>query len=66
MEIGNKKIDYNEPTFIIAELSANHLQNFDIAVETIKAMKDSGADATSTTCREDGPCCNGETRGRGI
>lgn len=45
MEIGNKKIDYNEPTFIIAELSANHLQNFDIAVETIKAMKDSGADA---------------------
>jgi len=32
-------------TFIIAELSANHLQNFDIAVDTIKAMKESGADA---------------------
>ena len=26
-------------------MSANHLQNFDIAVETIKAMKESGADA---------------------
>jgi len=31
--------------FIIAELSANHLQNFDVAVDTIKAMKSSGADA---------------------
>jgi pseudaminic acid synthase len=39
-EIGSKK-----STFIIAELSANHLQNFDIAVDTIKAMKEYGADA---------------------
>ncbi|HQF37075.1 MAG TPA: pseudaminic acid synthase [Candidatus Dojkabacteria bacterium] len=31
--------------FIIAELSANHNQNFDLAVKTIKAMKDAGADA---------------------
>ena len=45
MKIENKKIGPNEPTFIIAELSANHLQDFDIAVETIKAMKDAGADA---------------------
>ena len=45
MKIGNKKIGLNEPTFIIAELSANHLHDFDIAVETIKAMKESGADA---------------------
>lgn len=43
--IYNKKIGSNESTFIIAELSANHLQNFDLAVDTIKAMKESGADA---------------------
>ena len=45
MKIDNKIIGPNEPTFIIAELSANHLQDFDIAVETIKAMRDAGADA---------------------
>ncbi|NPA38139.1 MAG: pseudaminic acid synthase [Chlorobi bacterium] len=32
-------------TYIIAELSANHEQNFDLAVETVKAMKEAGADA---------------------
>jgi pseudaminic acid synthase len=31
--------------FIIAELSANHNHDFDVAVKTIKAAKDSGADA---------------------
>jgi len=31
--------------FIIAELSANHNNDFDIAVNTIKAMAESGADA---------------------
>lgn len=36
---------YNDKTFIIAELSANHNQDFDLAVRTIKAMADSGADA---------------------
>jgi len=35
----------NKSTYIIAELSANHEQNFDIAVKTIKAMADSGANA---------------------
>lgn len=39
MEITNNK------TFIIAELSANHNHNFEIAKETIKAAKESGADA---------------------
>jgi pseudaminic acid synthase len=34
-----------DKTYIIAELSANHEQNFDLAVETIKAMKKAGADA---------------------
>lgn len=32
-------------TFIVAELSANHNGNYDIAVKTIKAMANSGADA---------------------
>lgn len=35
----------DKPTFIIAELSANHNQSFDIAAKTIKAAKKSGADA---------------------
>tara|TARA_B100001094_G_scaffold326599_1_gene383060 strand:+ start:2122 stop:3162 length:1041 start_codon:yes stop_codon:yes gene_type:complete len=32
-------------TFIIAELSANHNQDFNIALETVKAAKEVGADA---------------------
>jgi pseudaminic acid synthase len=35
----------NHPVFTIAELSANHLQKFELAVETIKAIKEAGADA---------------------
>ena len=38
-------IGCSNPTLIIAELSANHNQSFDIAVNTIKAAKKSGADA---------------------
>lgn len=38
-EIGGGK------TFIVAELSANHNHDFDIAVNTIKAAKEAGADA---------------------
>lgn len=44
-KIGNKEIGKNKPTFIIAELSANHMNDFDIAAETIKAMAEAGADA---------------------
>ena len=32
-------------TFIIAELSANHNQDFDLAVKTIEAIAEAGADA---------------------
>lgn len=35
----------SDPVFIIAELSANHNHNFDLAVKTIEAMAESGADA---------------------
>ena len=31
--------------FIVAELSANHNQNLNTALETIKAAKEAGADA---------------------
>ena len=39
------KFDINEKIFIIAELSANHGHDINIAKETIKAAKESGADA---------------------
>ncbi len=45
LKIRNKKIGGDYPTFIIAELSANHLQKFDNAVKLIKAAKEAGADA---------------------
>lgn len=44
-KIGEKEIGEGKPTFIIAELSANHMNDFDIAVKTIEAMAESGADA---------------------
>jgi pseudaminic acid synthase len=45
LKIGEKAIGDGNPVFIIAELSANHLQNYDLAVDTIKAIKEAGADA---------------------
>lgn len=45
IKIGTRIIKENSPCFIIAELSANHNQNIDIAKQTIKAAKESGADA---------------------
>jgi len=45
LKIGNRVINENSPLYIIAELSANHNQDFEIAVRTIKAIKESGADA---------------------
>ena len=44
-KIDKRKIGENNPVFIIAELSANHLGDFNLAAETINAIKDSGADA---------------------
>ncbi len=45
INISNREISDSSPTFIIAELSANHNQQFEVAVETIKAAKEAGADA---------------------
>lgn len=43
--IADRKIGGESPCFIIAELSANHGGNINIAIETIKAAKKAGADA---------------------
>ncbi|MEZ4888841.1 MAG: pseudaminic acid synthase [Chitinophagales bacterium] len=45
MQIKDKKIGIDHPTYIIAELSGNHNQDFDLAVKTVYAMKEAGADA---------------------
>ncbi|TAH60605.1 MAG: pseudaminic acid synthase, partial [Gottschalkiaceae bacterium] len=45
LTISNKTINENSPTFIIAEISANHLQNFEIAAKIIEEVKKAGADA---------------------
>ncbi len=43
--IGGHSISEQSPTFIIAEMSANHLMDFDRAVAVMRAAKDAGADA---------------------
>jgi pseudaminic acid synthase len=45
IRIGNYVINEDAPTFIIAEMSANHLFDFDRAVKIMQAAKDAGADA---------------------
>ena len=45
MRIGQHQIGPGNPTYIIAELSANHNQRFDHAVKIIQAAKAAGADA---------------------
>lgn len=45
LTISNKTINSSSPTFIIAEVSANHLQSYDNAVKLIKEVKMTGADA---------------------
>ena len=43
--IENKLIGEENKVFIIAELSANHNQQFDLAIDSIRAIKECGADA---------------------
>jgi pseudaminic acid synthase len=44
MKIKSRDIEIDQPTFIIAELSANHNGSLNNAIETIKAAKRAGAD----------------------
>ena len=43
--IGNRNVGHDNPVYIIAELSANHNQDFKQAVQLINAAKKAGADA---------------------
>ena len=43
--IEDRFIGHGYPVLIVAELSANHRQDLNIAIESLKAMKDAGADA---------------------
>jgi N-acetylneuraminate synthase len=43
--IGRRLIGTSHPPFIIAELSGNHSQNFDLAIEMVEAAAEAGADA---------------------
>lgn len=45
IQIGSSSISEASKTFIIAEMSANHLQDYDRAVKIIHAAKEAGADA---------------------
>jgi len=44
LKIKDRFIGENYPTYIIAEMSANHAQDFNRAIEIIHAAKESGAD----------------------
>ncbi len=44
-KIGNKTISAESPAFIVAEISANHNQDYNRALEIIHAAKEAGADA---------------------
>lgn len=45
IKIGKYTIGAGNPVYVVAELSANHNQSFDKAVELIRAAKEAGADA---------------------
>jgi pseudaminic acid synthase len=45
IEIGRRRVGAGEPVYCIAEVSANHNQNFETAVRIVQAAKDADADA---------------------
>ena len=45
IEIGHRRVGPGQPAYVVAELSANHNQDFEQAVRMIRAAKDAGADA---------------------
>jgi len=45
IEIGKRRIGRGSPVYCIAEVSANHRQDFSKAVRIVEAAKDAGADA---------------------
>ena len=47
-QIADRPIGPGHPVYIIAELSANHNQDFDQAVRILEAARDAGADASKS------------------
>jgi pseudaminic acid synthase len=45
LKIGNRTIGNKHPAYLIAEMSANHNQNMEQAVNVLRAAKEAGADA---------------------
>lgn len=45
IRIGERRVGPGAPVYVVAELSANHNQDFEQAVRIVQAAKDSGADA---------------------
>lgn len=45
IKISNREIGVGKPVFIVADISSNHNKDLDIAINTVKAAKESGADA---------------------
>ncbi|MGC2327236.1 MAG: N-acetylneuraminate synthase family protein, partial [Candidatus Sulfotelmatobacter sp.] len=45
IKIGNRSIGPGHPVYVVAELSANHNQDFDQAVRIVQAAKQAGVDA---------------------
>jgi pseudaminic acid synthase len=45
LKIGQRAIGPDHPVYVVAEISANHNQNFEKAVRIIEAAKEAGADA---------------------
>lgn len=45
IEIGSRRVGPYEPVYIVAEMSANHNQDFEQAVRIVQAAKEAGADA---------------------
>ena len=62
--IGSRRIGEDEPVFIVAEMSANHNQDYHRALEILHAAKEAGADAVklqtytadTITVDSDDPC----------
>jgi len=45
ISIKGRKVGFEEPCYIVAEMSANHAQSFEQALKIIEAAKEAGADA---------------------